>query len=94
MTTAKYKFLEFVFNSANQNFIHFLAELQKLAKDAIAIAAHAIIEKVIYAKKLPLLKKTINQAHLLEKGTYQKIDTRLGTELDLRGLEAADELQT
>ena len=94
MTTAKNKFPEFVLNPANQNLVDFLDELQKLAKDAFGVAAHAIIEQVIYAEMPTLLKKSFNQAHLLENGTYQDIDTRLGTELGFNGLEVSDELQT
>ena len=37
------------------------------------------------------LKKTINQAHL-ENGTYEQIVQHLERELELNGLEAADEL--
>ena len=44
MATAKHKFQKLVFNPANQKLIDFLDELQKLAKDAFGIAAHAIIE--------------------------------------------------
>ena len=38
------------------------------------------------------MKKSINQAHL-ENGTYERIASRLGKELELNGLEAPDELQ-
>ena len=92
MATAKHKIQKLVFNPANQNLVGFLDELQKLAKDAFGIAAHAIIEKFIYAKMSPHLKKLINQAHL-ENGTYEQIVTHLGRELELNGLEALDELQ-
>ena len=68
MATAKHKFQKLVFNPANQKLVDFLDELQKLAKDACGIAAHAIIEQFIYAKMPPHLKKSINQAHL-ENGT-------------------------
>ena len=70
MATAKHKFQKLVFNPANQKLIDFLNKLQKLAKDAFGIAAHAIIEQFIYAKMPPHLKKSINQAHL-ENGTYE-----------------------
>ena len=50
MATAKHNFQQLVFNPANQKFIDFLDELQKLAKDAFGFAAQAIIEKLIYAK--------------------------------------------
>ena len=91
MATAKHKIQKFVFNPANQKLVDFLDELQKLAKDASGIAAHAIIEQFIYAKMPPHLKKLINQAQL-ENGTYEQIVTHLERELDLNGLEAPDEL--
>ena len=59
MATAKHKFQKLVFNPANQKLVDFLDELQKLAKDAFGIAAHAIIEQFIYAKMPPHLKKII-----------------------------------
>ena len=91
MATAKHKFQKLVFNPANQRLVDFLDELQKLAKDAFGIAAHAIIEQFIYAKMPPHLKKSINQAHS-ETGTYEQIVTHLERELELNGLEAPDEL--
>ena len=91
MATAKHKFQKLVFNPANQKLVDFLDELQKLAKDAFGLAAHAIIEQVIYAKMPPHLKKSINQAHL-KNGTYEQIVRHLERELELNGLEAPDEL--
>ena len=91
MAAAKHKFQKLVFNPANQKLVDFLDELQKLAKDAFGIAAHAIIEQFIYANMPPHLKKSINQAHL-ENGTYEQIVTHLEKELELNGLEAPDEL--
>ena len=91
MATAKHKFQKLVLNPGNQKLVDFLDELQKLAKDAFGIAAHAIIEQFIYAKMPPHLKKLINQAHL-ENGTYEQIVTHLERELELNGLEAPDEL--
>ena len=92
MATAKHKFQKLVFNPANQKLVDFLDELQKLAKDAFGIAAHAIIEQFIYAKMPPDLKKSINQAHL-ENGTYEQIVTHLERELELNSLEYPDETQ-
>ena len=92
MTTAKHKFQKLFFNPANQKLVDFLDELQKLAKDAFGIAAHAIFEQFIYAKMPPHLKKSMNQAHL-ENGTYEQIVTHLERELELNGLEAPDEHQ-
>ena len=91
MATAKHKFQKLVFNPANQKLVDFLDELQKLAKDAFGIAAHAIIEQFKYAKMPPHLEKTKNQAHL-QNGTYEQIVTHLERELELNGLEAPGEL--
>ena len=79
MATAKHKFQKLVFNPANQKLVDFLDELQKLAKDAFGIAAHAIIDQFIFAKMHPHLKKSINQAHL-ENGTYEQIVTHFEKE--------------
>ena len=92
MATAKHKFQKLVFKSANEKLVYFLDELQKLAKEAFGIAAHAIIEQFIYAKMPPHLKKSINEAHL-ENGTYEQIVTHLEKELELNGLEGPDEQQ-
>ena len=73
-------------------FADFPDELQKLAKDAFGIAAHAMIEQFIYAKMLPHLKKSINQADL-KNGTFGQIVTRLERELGLSSWEAPVELQ-
>ena len=91
MATAKHKVQKLVFNPANQKLVDFLDELQKQAKHAFGIAAHAIIEQFIYAKMPPHLKKSINQAHL-ENGTCEQIVTHLERELELNGLEALNEL--
>ena len=91
MATAIHKFQKLVLNPANQKLVDFLDEFQKLAKNAFGIAAHAIIEQFIYAKTPPHLKKSINQAHL-ENGTYEQIVTHLERELELKGLEAPEEL--
>ena len=92
MATAKHKFQKHVFNPANHKLVDFFHELQKLAKDALGIAAHAIIEHLLYAEKPPHLKKSINQAHL-ENGTYEQIVTHLEKEKELKGSEAPYELQ-
>ena len=91
MATAKHKLQRLVFNPANQKLIDFLDELHELAKDAFGLAAQAIIERFIYAKMPPHLKKPINQAHL-ENGTYEQIVPHLERELELNGLEAPDEM--
>ena len=92
MATAKHNFQKLFFNPANQKLVDFVDELQKLAKDAFEIAAHAIVEQFIYAKMPPHLKKSMNQVHL-ENDTYEQIVTHLEKKLQLNGLEAPDELQ-
>ena len=92
MATAKHKFQRLVSNPANQKLIDSRNELQKLAKDAFGVAAQHFIEQSIYAKLPPHLKKLINQAHL-EYGTYELIVSHLEKEVELKGLEAPDELQ-
>ena len=92
MVTGKHKFQRLVFNPANKNFIHFLDELQKLAKGAVDVATQAIIEQLIYAKTPAHLKKSINQAHL-EHHKFEEIVSHLEKELNLNGLEASNELQ-
>ena len=89
MATAKHNFQKRAVNPANQNLVDFLDELQKLAKNAFGIAAHAIIENFLYAKMPPHLEKSINQAHL-EKCTIGKIVTHLERELEFISLEASD----
>ena len=56
MATAKHKFQKLVFNPPNHKLVDFLDELQKRAKDAFGIAAHAIIEQFKYAKTPAQLK--------------------------------------
>ena len=64
MPATKHKSRKLVFNPANQELVDFLGELQKPAKDAFRIPAHAIIEHFFYAKMPPRWKKSKNQAHL------------------------------
>ena len=90
--TAKHKFQKHMFNPSNHKLIDFLDELQNLAKDTFGIAAHAIIEQFIHAKRPPHLKKSINQAQL-EDGTYGQSVTHIERELELNRLEAPDEPQ-
>ena len=85
MATAKHNFQRLVFNPANLNLIHFLDELQKLAKDAFGVATQAIIEEFVYAK-------SIDQAHL-ENGTCEQIVSHLESVLELNGLKTPDEMQ-
>ena len=92
MVKAKHKFQRLVFVPENQKLIDFLDELQKFAKDALGVAAQAIIEQFIYAKMRPHLKKSINEAHL-ENDTHEEIVSHIENVLELNGLEAPDEMQ-
>ena len=92
MASTKHKCQRLVFNPANQKLLNFNNDLQKLARNALGVAAQAIIERFIYAKVPPHLEKSISQAHL-ENGTYEQIVSHLETELELNGLEAPDELK-
>ena len=92
MATAKQIFQRLAFIQANQKLVDSLDELQKVAKYAFGIAAQAIIEKIIYAKMPPHLKKSMIQA-LLENGKNVQIVTHIEKELELNGLEALDELR-
>ena len=78
-----------VFNPANQRLIDFLDELQKLVKSTFGVDAQAIIEHFFYAKMLPHLKKSIDQAHL-ENGTCKELVSQLEKELELNRLDAPD----
>ena len=92
MVKAKHKFQQLVFVPEIQKLLDFLDELQKFAKDALGVAAQAIIEQFIYAKKRPHLKKSNNEAHL-ENDTPEEIVSHLEKVLELNGLEAPDEMQ-
>ena len=92
MATAKHKFQRLVFNPASQKLIEFLYELRKLKEDVFGAAAQEIVEQFIYARTLPHLKKSIIEAHL-ENDTYEQIVSHLERELELKGLEAPDEMQ-
>ena len=48
MATTKHKFQKLLFNPANQRLVDFPEEIQKLAKNAIEIAAHVILEQLMY----------------------------------------------
>ena len=79
MATAKHNIQKLVFNPANQKLVDFFDELQKLAKNAFGIAAHAVIEQFKYAKMPPHLKISINQAHLRMARMNKLLHTWNGT---------------
>ena len=55
MATAKHILQKLVFNPAIQKLVDFLDELQKLAKNAFGISAHAINEQFLYVRMPPHL---------------------------------------
>ena len=67
--TAKHKFQRLVFNPANQKLIDFLDELQKLAKDALGVAAQAISEQFIYARRIWRILR-MNRLSCILKGSW------------------------
>ena len=67
-------------------------ELQNLAKNALGAAAQVINELFLDAKMPLHLNKSINQAHL-GSVTYEQIVSHLEMEIEVKGLEAPDELE-
>ena len=64
--SAKQRFNRLFFDPENQKLPDFLEELQESAEKAFGDNAHQMIENLLYAKMPPHLKKSINQAHLVE----------------------------
>ena len=56
------------------------------------MAAHAILEQIMYAKLPPHPKELLNQADS-QNGTYEQIYTHFENELQLKELDAPDEPQ-
>ena len=69
-----------------------MKELQKLAKDALGVAAKAILDHFLYARMPPHLNKSVSQANL-EKGRCEHFGLHLQRELEINSLEAPIELQ-
>ena len=53
MAAAKHKFPKLVFNPANQKLVDFTDELQKLGKNAVGMAGHAVINQFIQNATTP-----------------------------------------
>ena len=92
MVTAKHKLQRLVFNPVDQKLNNFLDKLEKVAKDALGVAAEEITEQFKCANLPSCLKKSKKQAHL-EIGAFEQIVSHLRRELKLNGLEASNELQ-
>ena len=85
MATAKHNFQKLVCNPANQKLVDFLDELQKLAKDAVGIAAHAIIEGRHIVLWHDLLNDTITW-HPKTKNLLQTVEQLVSTIGKLRNI--------
>ena len=69
----------------------FLEELKQGADKAFGTNAQAMIDSLLYAKLPPKLKRLVNMARL-ENGTFEEIVAHLERELELNGLEEADNI--
>ena len=70
---------------------HYLDELNQVAEKAFGENAKGAIDKVLYAKWSPKLKRSVNMARL-ENGTYEEIVAHLERELEFNALEESDDL--
>ena len=85
--SAKHRFNRLFFDLENQKLPDFLEELQESAEKAFGDNAHQMIENLLYAKMPSHLKKSINQAYLVN-GTYNQIVKHLERGMELNGLVA------
>ena len=92
MATVEHKFHRLFFSPANQELNDFMDEIQKLAENGLPVAAQAINEQLIYAKKLPHKKKLIKQPNS-ENDTYEAFVSFLEKDLELYGWEDPDEMK-
>ena len=89
--SAKHRVNRLAFDLEHQKLPYFLKELQECAEKAFGKNAYRMIENLLYAKTLPHLKKSINQAYL-EDGTYNQFVKHLESEMELNSLEADEPL--
>ena len=87
--SAKHRFNRRFFDPENQKLQDFLEVLQESVEKAFEDNARQIIENLLYAKMLPHVKKSINQAYL-ENGTHDQTVKHLEREMELNGLEAVE----
>ena len=94
--SAKHRINRLAFDPENQKLLDFLEELQESAEKAFGENAHQMIENLLYAKMFPHLKKSINQAYLMDEIylIYDQIVKRLEREMELIGLESDEPLMT
>ena len=89
--TAKHKWHKLTFDPNTKSLPDILEELNECAERAFGENAQHMIDSLLYAKLLPLLKRSLNLAYL-ENGTYDQIVAHLERELELSGLENDGEL--
>ena len=89
--TAKHKWHRLVFDPNTIKLPYFLEELNQGAEKAFGKNAQAMIDRLLYAKLPPKLKRSVNMARL-ENATWVAIVTHLERELELNGLEERDDI--
>ena len=85
VATARCKWENLTFDSANQTFQDFLETYQKLAQESYAEDAPRFIETSYYAKMPTHLKRVLNQARL-ETAPYETMVQHIEREMELNGL--------
>ena len=89
--TTKHKWQKLTFDPNTKSLPDFLEELNECAERAFYENAQHMIDRLLYAKLPPHLKRSLNVAYL-ENGTYDQIVAHLERELELSGLENDGEL--
>ena len=89
--TAKHKWHKLVFDPNTKKLPEYLEELNQGAEKAFGEHAQAMIDRLLYAKLSPKMKRSVNMARL-ENATYEEIVTHLERELELNGLEEGDDI--
>ena len=89
--TAKHKCHRLVNDPSTMKLPDFLKEHNQGAEKVFGENGQAIIDRLLYAKLPPKLKRSVNMARL-ENATYQEIVNHLERELELNGLEEGDDI--
>ena len=89
--TAKHKRHKLTFDPNMKSLSDFLEKLNECAEGTFGDNAQHMVDRLLYAKLPPHLKRSLNLAYL-EIGTYDKIVAHLERELELSGLENDGEL--
>ena len=89
--TAKHKWHRLFFDTNTMKLPHFLEELNQWDEKAFVENAKNMIDSLLYAKRSPKLKRSVNMT-CLENGTYEEIVAHLERELELNELEKSEDL--